>query len=110
MARLWTAQFVSVMGDFLALFAILSVASFRLHGTPEQLTLISLFYMLPMAVIGPVAGVFVDRWNVKTTMISSDLIRCVLAFGLIFANSLTSLYVLLFAISLVSTFFSPRNP
>ena len=109
MARLWTAQFVSVMGDFLALFAILSVASFRLHGTPEQLTLISLFYMLPMAVIGPVAGVFVDRWNVKTTMISSDLIRCVLAFGLIFANSLTSLYVLLFAISLVSTFFSPAQ-
>lgn len=109
MARLWTAQFVSVMGDFLALFAILSVASFRLHGTPEQLTLISLFYMLPMAVIGPVAGVFVDRWNVKTTMISSDLIRCVLAFGLIFAHSLTALYILLFAISLVSTFFSPAQ-
>jgi DHA3 family macrolide efflux protein-like MFS transporter len=109
MGRLWTAQFVSVMGDFLALFAILSVASFRLHGTPEQLTLISLFYMLPMAVIGPVAGVFVDRWNVKTTMISSDLIRCVLAFGLIFAHSLTALYVLLFAISFVSTFFSPAQ-
>ncbi len=109
MRRLWIAQFVSVMGDFLALFAILSVASFRLHANPEQMTLISLFYMLPMGLIGPLAGVFVDRWNVKTTMISSDLIRCVLAFGLVFASSLYALYVILFAISFVSTFFSPAQ-
>jgi len=107
--RLWIAQFVSVMGDFLALFAILSVASFQLHATAEQLTLISLFYMLPMAIVGPLAGVFVDRWNVKTTMIASDLIRCVLAFGLIFAHDLYTLYALLFAISFVSTFFSPAQ-
>jgi len=109
MRRLWIAQFVSVMGDFLALFAILSVASFRLHANPEQMTLISLFYMLPMAVIGPVAGVFVDRWNVKTTMIASDLIRSVLAFSLVFASNLYLLYALLFAISFVSTFFSPAQ-
>ena len=109
MRRLWIAQFVSIMGDFLALFAILSVASFRLHANPAQMTLISLFYMLPMGLIGPIAGVFVDRWNVKTTMISSDLIRCVLAFGLVFATSLYALYALLFAISFVSTFFSPAQ-
>ncbi len=107
--RLWVAQFVSVMGDFLALFAILSVASFQLHATAEEMTLISLFYMLPMALVGPLAGVFVDRWNVKTTMITSDLIRCGLAFGLIFAHSLYTLYALLFAISFVSTFFSPAQ-
>ena len=109
MGRLWAAQFVSVMGDFLALFAILSVAGFRLHANAEQMTLISLFYMLPMALIGPLSGVFVDRWNVKVTMISSDLIRCGLAIGLIFANSLVALYIVLFAISLVSTFFSPAQ-
>jgi len=107
--RLWVAQFVSVMGDFLALFAILSVASFRLNANPEQMTLISLFYMLPMALVGPLAGVFVDRWNVKSTMIASDLIRCGLAFGLIYAHSLYALYALLFAISFVSTFFSPAQ-
>ena len=109
MRRLWIAQFVSIMGDFLALFAILSVAGFRLHANPEQMTLISLFYMLPTAVIGPIAGVFVDRWNLKSTMISSDLIRCVLAIALVFANSLTALYALLFLISFVSTFFAPAQ-
>lgn len=109
MLRLWVAQFVSVMGDFLALFAILSVASFRLHANPEQMTLISLFYMLPMGIIGPISGVFVDRWNVKYTMITSDLIRCVLAFALIFATSLWMLYAILFGISFVSTFFSPAQ-
>ncbi len=109
MLRLGIAQFVSVLGDFLALFAILSVASFRMHANPEQLTLISLFYMLPMGIIGPISGVFVDRWNVKVTMIASDLIRCVLAFALIFASSLWALYAILFGISFVSTFFSPAQ-
>ncbi|MDQ6678635.1 MAG: MFS transporter, partial [Acidobacteriota bacterium] len=107
--RLWIAQFVSVMGDLLALFAILSLASFRLHATAEQVTLISMFYMLPMAVIGPVAGVFVDRWNVKAVMIASDLIRCGLAVLLVFARDINSFYLILFALSFVSTFFAPAQ-
>jgi len=107
--RLWIAQFVSVLGDLLALFAILSLASFRLHATAEQVTLISAFYMLPMAIVGPVAGVFVDRWNVKAVMIASDLIRCLMAVLLVFAHDMTSFYGILFALSFVSTFFAPAQ-
>jgi MFS family permease len=90
--RLWLAQVVSIFGDFLALFAVLSVVSFHWHGTPAQVTLISIAYMIPFALIGPVAGVFVDRWNVKRTMIASDLIRAVLALGLVLAASLGQVY------------------
>src|SRR2546425_997611 len=107
--RLWTAQVVSVFGDFLAIFAVLSYVSFNLHATAVQVTLIGISFMIPFALIGPVAGVFVDRWNVKRTMIGSDLIRAVLALGLVFTTSLAQVYVILFLLSAVSAFFVPAQ-
>jgi MFS family permease len=106
---LWIAQVVSVFGDVLALFAVLSDVSFRLKATPAQVTLISVVFLIPFALLGPVAGVFVDRWDAKRTMISSDLIRAALALGLVFASSLNQIYAILFALSAVSTFFVPAQ-
>ena len=107
--RLWLAQVVSIFGDFLALFAVTSVVSFRLHATPAQVSLIIIAFMIPFALVGPIAGVFVDRWNVKQTMIGSDLIRAVLALSLIFAAGLYQIYAILFVLSTVSTFFVPAQ-
>jgi MFS transporter, DHA3 family, macrolide efflux protein len=107
--RLWLAQIVSVFGDFLAIFAVLSYVSFNLHAKAAQVTLIFVAFMIPFASIGPVAGVFVDRWNVKRTMIASDLIRAVLALGLVFAGTLGQVYAILFLLSTVSTFFVPAQ-
>jgi DHA3 family macrolide efflux protein-like MFS transporter len=107
--RLWAAQVVSVFGDFLAVFAVLSYVSFNLHASAPQVTLISISFMIPFALIGPLAGVFVDRWNVKRTMIASDLIRAGLALALVFAGSLEQIYAILFLLSAVSTFFVPAQ-
>ena len=107
--RLWLAQIVSVFGDFLAIFAVLSYVSFTLHATAAQVTGISVSFMIPFAVIGPVAGVFVDRWNVKRTMIASDLIRAALALSLVFAATLGQIYAILFLLSAVSAFFMPAQ-
>jgi MFS transporter, DHA3 family, macrolide efflux protein len=107
--RLWVAQIVSVFGDFLAIFAVLSYVSFNLHASVVQVTMISISFMIPFAFIGPVAGVFVDRWNVKRTMIASDLIRAALALALVFAATLGKIYVILFLLSAVSTFFVPAQ-
>ncbi len=38
MRRLWYAQIISVFGDFLALFAVISVLTFRLHANARQVT------------------------------------------------------------------------
>ena len=65
--RLWIAQIVSIFGDFLAIFAVFSVVTFQLHGTPTQVSMILAAYLAPLAVISPLAGVFVDKWNVKAT-------------------------------------------
>jgi len=103
------AQVVSVFGDFLAIFAVLSYVSFTLKATAAQVTFITVSFMVPFALVGPVAGVFVDRWNVKRTMIASDLIRAVLAIGLVFASSLGEVYGILFLLSAVSAFFVPAQ-
>jgi MFS family permease len=107
--RLWFGQLVSLFGDFLALFAVLSHVSFKLHATPAQVTFISVTFLLPFATVGPLAGVFVDRWDVKRTMIASDLIRMALIITLIFIPNLYGIYALLLTLSLVSTFFVPAQ-
>src|SRR6202140_5131420 len=78
MRRLWYAQIVSVFGDFLALFAVICVLTFQLHGTAQQITGLQIAYLLPIAVLGILAGVFVDRWPLKPTMVASDLTRAAL--------------------------------
>ncbi len=81
---LWLAQLVSVFGDFLAIFGVISRITFRLHGTPVDVSVVMVAYMLPLAVVGPLAGVLVDRWRVRRVMIASDLVRALLAASLIF--------------------------
>ncbi len=109
MRRLWLAQFVSLMGDFVALFAVLAVASFRFHASASELTGISIAYMVPTALLGPIAGVFVDRWPVKFTLIGSDLLRGVLSIGFFFATTTAHFYIPIFGIGLLSTFFGPAQ-
>jgi MFS family permease len=109
MRRVWIAQTISLLGDFLALFAVISVVSFRLHGTPAQVTGVQIAYMLPLALLGPLAGVFVDRWPLKPTLIASDLIRAVLVVLLFLSTSLWQIYLVLIAISSVSSFFGPAQ-
>src|SRR5437879_2157965 len=69
--RLWLAQLVSILGDFLAVFGVINLITFKWHGTPLQVTNVMIAFIIPMAIVGPLAGVFVDRWNVKRTMIIS---------------------------------------
>jgi MFS family permease len=107
--RVWYAQIVSLFGDFLALFAVIAVVSFRMHGTPNQLTGVQIAYMLPLVILGPLAGVFVDRWPLKPTLVASDLVRAVLALLLIFTTSIWQVWVVLALLSCVSSFFGPAQ-
>ncbi|PYO45070.1 MAG: MFS transporter [Gemmatimonadetes bacterium] len=106
---LWLAQFVSIFGDFLALFGVISLITFRMHGTAVQVTAVTIAYILPLAVISPVAGVFVDHWNVKRLMIASDLIRAALIVLLVFVRDVTQICVIFAALSVVSSFFAPAQ-
>ena len=109
MRRVWYAQIVSLLGDFLALFAVISVVSFRLHGTPAEVSGVQIAYMLPLALLGPLSGVFVDRWPLKPTLVGSDLIRAALVALLFVSTALWYIYVVLAALSCVSSFFAPAQ-
>jgi MFS family permease len=106
---LWLAQFVSVFGDFLALFGVISLITFRWHGTAVQVTTVTIAYILPLAIISPIAGVFVDHWNVKRLMIASDLIRAFLILMLVFVHDVTQIAAIFIALSAVSSFFAPAQ-
>src|SRR3984893_13192080 len=93
--RLWLAQIVSILGDFLALFGVINLITFKWHGTPLQVTNVMIAFIIPMAIVGPLAGVFVDRWNVKRTMIVSDLIRAAPILGLVFVTRLEQIRTVL---------------
>ena len=107
--RLWLSQLVSIFGDFLALYAVYSLITFKLHGTPRQVTLVTVFFLLPLSIVGPLAGVFVDRWNPKRTMIASDVIRGVLILGLLAASAPWHIYLVFFVASVFSSFFLPAQ-
>ncbi len=109
MRRVWYAQMISLFGDWLALFAVIAVVSFAMHGSPKQIIGVQIAYMLPIVFVGPIAGVFVDRWPLKPTLVSSDLIRAVLALMLIPSAALWQVYIVLAALSSVSAFFGPAQ-
>ena len=106
---LWIAQFVSIFGDFLALFAVITKVTFRFHGNASDVALLCAIYMAPVAFVAPVAGVLVDRWPVKRVMIASDLIRAVLAAALIWTNTVPHIGLVLASLALVSSFFGPAQ-
>jgi len=109
MRRLWYAQIVSVFGDFLALFAVITIMTFQLHATPQQITGINIAYLLPIALLGVISGVFVDRWPVKITLVSSDFIRAALCLLLFAVHNVYGFYAVLASISVISSFFSPAQ-
>ena len=74
--RLWIAQIFSSGGDWLALFAILITADRVGGGTPEaSVAYVMIARFLPGLLMGSAAGVLVDRWDRKRTMVVCDLGR-----------------------------------
>ncbi len=109
MRRLWYAQTISVFGDFLALFAIIGVLTFQLHATPQQVTGVQIAYLLPIALLSLMVGVFADRWPLKVTLVGSDSVRACLVLLLLLATRMWHFYAILAAISVVSSFFGPAQ-
>ncbi len=106
---MWMAQFVSIFGDFLALFGVILMITYRWHGTVLDITTITIAFVLPLTIVGPIAGVFVDHWNVKRVMIASDLIRAVLVVLLVFVTDIRQICVIFAVLSTVSSFFAPAQ-
>ncbi|BCG57211.1 MFS transporter [Paenibacillus sp. URB8-2] len=106
---LLSAQLVSNVGDWLHVLALLTMVGLKWNATPWEITAISLCMAAPMLLGGPFAGVAADRLNRKALMIGSDVVRAVIVASLVFAGSLTQVYVLLLLKGTMDVIFSPAK-
>lgn len=73
----WTGQTVSMVGDQLTLFVVPTLMIFALDASAFQVGLVGMAQYLGIPLLGPVAGVLIDRWDKRRTLIGCDLIRLV---------------------------------
>lgn len=85
-ALLWTAGLVSVAGDF-ALLTALPLYVYELTGSALATGGVFAASWVSRALFGSVAGVFVDRWDRKRTMVVADLLRALVLLPLLLAGS-----------------------
>jgi MFS family permease len=93
-ALLWSGHAISILGDF-AFSTTLAVWVFLLAGgaswAPLAVTGVYVATAVPQIVVGPIAGVFVDRWDKRRTMLAMDVVRAVVVAALILATGALSL-------------------
>ncbi|MCC6616587.1 MAG: MFS transporter [Anaerolineae bacterium] len=68
----WVGQFVSLLGTAMTQFG-LTIWAYQLTGQATALALVGFFNFAPTIILSPIAGVLVDRWNRKLTMMLSDI-------------------------------------
>jgi MFS family permease len=109
-AAYWLAQTISLFGDRLHQVA-LAVLVYAVTDSPLATGLVFLAATLPNIILGPIAGTLVDRWEHKTVLVASDLIRAALVLAIPFAaaTNIYLVYPLVFAITAVSLFFRPAK-
>jgi DHA3 family macrolide efflux protein-like MFS transporter len=113
--NLWLGQIVSQTGDyfsFLALTVIVSGFYKDLQETTLAVTGLMISFSLPRLLFGLLAGVFVDRWDRRITMLVSDIVRAGLALLMIpafMAHNLLLLYALSFIMGAFGTLFLPSK-
>jgi MFS family permease len=121
--RLWLGQSVSVVGDMVFLVTVmLWIATKIANGEPWAPAAVSgalIASAVPALVVGPFAGVWVDRWNRRRIMLTADaarflLIACLLVLPLLrhkipVSAQLGILYAVLAAASCFAEFFDPSR-
>ncbi len=108
---LWTSQAISQIGEGLNKVALLYLV-YNLTNSTLMTTVIGVLQTLPSLMLGPVLGVYIDRFPKKWIMMGADTLRAGLALiiPLLYgadALTLPRVYVVVFFMAVVSTVFSP---
>ena len=107
--RLWIAQVVSALGDWIGFVAIIAIAG-RVGG--DSATAVSLVLsarMIPGFFLAPMAGVLVDRWDRKKVMVACDLFRGGVLCTLPFIDHVWTLVVASFLLEVGTLLWSPAK-
>ena len=110
-ALLWFGGLISMAGDWMLRIA-LPAHVFTLTGSTLATGAMFMAGMLPSLLLGSVAGVFVDRWDRRWTMVLTNLVLavCVLPLALVSSTGeLWIVYVVAVLQSSVGQFFGPAE-
>jgi MFS family permease len=110
-ALLWSAGLVSYTGNWMLGIA-LPVAVYELTGSPLATGGVLVANKLAALVLGSIAGVFVDRWDRKRTMVIAALIQALILLPLLAVDSnnrVWIVYVVAAGLSAVGQFFRPAE-
>jgi dTMP kinase len=108
--RLWLAQVVSSLGNWIGFVAIIAIAK-RVGGdSPAAATsLVLSARMIPGFFLAPVAGVMVDRLDRKKVMVFADLMCAAVLLTLPFIDHVWTLVLASFALEVATLMWSPAK-
>jgi dTMP kinase len=107
-ARLWRAMLLSSVGDWIGVVAV-SVLVARMGGPAGggfAVAGVMAARLVALVVLGPVAGVVVDRYDRKGLMVAADVGRAI-AYGVLPFAGLAGIVVLSFGIEALSLVWGP---
>ncbi|UCE02256.1 MAG: MFS transporter [Candidatus Latescibacterota bacterium] len=106
---LFVAHFASNLGDWLAFMALFSMSAFEWGNGVGGVSLLAIAYTLPLMTLSPVAGVWIDRWDLRRVLVWCDLLRAGVVLAMAFSSSFAAICLLLLLHQGVSTFFGPAQ-
>jgi len=93
--------------------ALIAFVYLRAPGSTIEIAKILSFTIIPVFLIGPIAGVYVDRWDRRRTMYICDFLRALLVLiiplYLFYAKHMATLYFIIFVIFCIGRFFVPAK-
>jgi DHA3 family macrolide efflux protein-like MFS transporter len=109
---LWIGQIISQLGDRLSQMALIGLVYSR-EGTSIQFAKILSLTIIPVFLIGPLAGAFVDKWDRRKTMYICDFIRALLVLMiplfLFYKQTFLWTYLIIFIAFSIGRFFVPAK-
>lgn len=108
--RLWLAQVVSSLGDWIGFVAVTAIAARIGKSSPDAaIGVVLSARLLPGFFLAPAAGVFVDRWDRKRVMITCDVGRGLVLATLPFIDTIPQLFAASFMLELLTLLWSPAK-
>lgn len=107
---LWTAQIVSLLGDWFNTIALSALVARFTDGSGIAVGVFLMARFLPPLIVGPFAGALVDRFDRKTILIYSNILRTGIVLMFLLATSpdlLWLIYVLTIIQFSLSALFEP---
>ena len=108
--RLWLAQVVSSLGDWIGFVAITAIAARVGGSSPEAaISLVLSARLVPGFFLAPAAGVFIDRWDRKRVMVACDVGRGLVLATLPFVDTVGGLVVASLLLEIMTLLWSPAK-